>query len=161
MNREEKLTKSMLDMANGAIKERVDVEMPKIIRNIMDVNTNATKPRKMTLTLTFTPDEQRQVIATKCEIKSSLQPTNPVTTSLYIGEFAGEVQAVEMKPQGYPRYYYPVSEVDRAVRDILDNRRARIHRYNKVMEEFRLRQAHEKGFWQQAVLVTGKEKVDV
>ena len=99
MNKEERLTKSMLDMANGAIKERVDVEMPRIIKNIMDVNTNATKPRKMMLTLTFTPDEQRQVIATKCEIKSTLQPTNPVTTSLYIGEFAGEVQAVEMKPQ--------------------------------------------------------------
>lgn len=99
MNREEKLTKSMLDMANGAIKERVDVEMPKIIKNIMDVNTNPTKPRKMTLTLTFTPDAQRQVIATKCEIKSSLQPASPVTTSLYIGEFAGEIQAVEMKPQ--------------------------------------------------------------
>ena len=86
MNKEERLTKSMLDMANGAIKERVDVEMPRIIKNIMDVNTNATKPRKMMLTLTFTPDEQRQVIATKCEIKSTLQPTNPVTTSLYIGE---------------------------------------------------------------------------
>ena len=50
MNKEERLTKSMLDMANGAIKERVDVEMPRIIKNIMDVNTNATKPRKMMLT---------------------------------------------------------------------------------------------------------------
>ena len=95
MNKEERLTKSMLDMANGAIKERVDVEMPRIIKNIMDVNTNATKPRKMMLTLTFTPDEQRQVIATKCEIKSTLQPTNPVTTSLYIGEFAGEVKRTD------------------------------------------------------------------
>lgn len=99
MNREERLTKSMLDMANGAIKERVDLEMPKIIKNIMDVNTSAIKPRKMVLTLTFTPDEQRQVIAARCEVKSTLLPTNPVTTSLYIGEFAGEIQAVEMKPQ--------------------------------------------------------------
>lgn len=99
MNREEQLTKSMLDMANGAIKERVDIEMPRIIKNILDVNTNPTKARKLKLELTFTPDEQRQVIAARCEVKSSLQPTRPVVTALYIGEFAGEIQAVEMKPQ--------------------------------------------------------------
>lgn len=57
---------------------------------------------------------------------------------------------------GYPRYYYPVSEVDRAIGDILDNRRARLHRYNnyvKSVYEARLRHEHEKGFWQQAKLV--------
>lgn len=47
MNKEETMTKSMLDMASGAIKERVDIEMPKIIKNILDVNTNPTKPRKL------------------------------------------------------------------------------------------------------------------
>ncbi len=72
MNREEQLTKSMLDMANGAIKERADVEMPKIIKNILDVNTNPTKPRKMTLTLTFTPDGQRRAIAMECGTKLTL-----------------------------------------------------------------------------------------
>lgn len=96
---EDRLTKSMLDMASGAIKERVDVEMPKIIKNILDVNTNPTKPRKLTLTLTFTPDDMRQVVATKCEVKTALVASNPVTTSLYVGEFNGEVQAVEMQPQ--------------------------------------------------------------
>ena len=34
---------SILDMARGAIKERTDYEMAKIIDNILDVNTNATK----------------------------------------------------------------------------------------------------------------------
>ena len=97
--KEDRLTKSMLDMASGAIKERVDVEMPKIIKNILDVNTNPTKPRKLTLTLTFTPDDMRQVVATKCEVKTALVASNPVTTSLYVGEFNGEVQAVEMQPQ--------------------------------------------------------------
>lgn len=96
---EDRLTKSMLDMASGAIKERVDVEMPKIIKNILDVNTNPTKPRKLTLTLTFTPDDMRQVVTTKCEVKTALVASNPVTTSLYVGEFNGEVQAVEMQPQ--------------------------------------------------------------
>ena len=99
MNKEETMTKSMLDMASGAIKERVDIEMPKIIKNILDVNTNPTKPRKLQLNLTCTPDAQREVVAVRCDVKSTLQPSNPVAMSLYIGEFAGQIQAVEMRPQ--------------------------------------------------------------
>lgn len=91
--------KSMLDMASGAIKERVDIEMPKIIGNILDVNIDPKKARKLTLTLTFTPDSERSLVVTTCEVKTQLAPTNPVVTSLYVGEFNGEVQAVEMKPQ--------------------------------------------------------------
>jgi len=96
---EERLTKSILDMAQGAIKSRVDREMTRIVQNIIDPNTKAAKPRKLTLTLTFTPDAGRTLVATKCEAKTSLQPANPVTTSLYIGEYDGEVEAVEMTPQ--------------------------------------------------------------
>lgn len=72
MNREEQLTKSMLDMANGAIKERVDIEMPRIIKNILDVNTNPTKARKLKLELTFTPDGQRRAIVMECRTKLTL-----------------------------------------------------------------------------------------
>ena len=35
----------------------------------------------------------------RCEVKSTLQTPNPVAMSLFIGEFAGQIQAVEMKPQ--------------------------------------------------------------
>lgn len=91
---------SILDMARGAIKERVDYEMSKVIDNILDPNTAANKKRSLTLTVNFTPDSERQQIGVSVVAKSKLEPTNPVNTSLYItGDNNGEVTAVEMVPQ--------------------------------------------------------------
>jgi hypothetical protein len=52
--------KSILDMAHGAIQERTDYEMSRIIQNILDANTKATAPRTLTVTLKFTPDDDRK-----------------------------------------------------------------------------------------------------
>ena len=94
------IRQSILDMAQGAIKERVDYEMAKVVDNILDVNTEATKKRALTVTLEITPDSTRQQISVKTVAKSKLEPTNPVVTSLYItGDSNGEVTAVEMVPQ--------------------------------------------------------------
>ena len=92
--------KSITEMAMGAIQERVDYEMSRIIDNIVDVNTNPTKKRQLTLTITFEPDSDRKMIKVSAQSKSKLEPTSPVATALYIGEDAnGEVSAVEMVPQ--------------------------------------------------------------
>lgn len=40
---------SILQMARGAIQERVDYEVAKVIDNILDVNTDAKTKRKITL----------------------------------------------------------------------------------------------------------------
>lgn len=96
----ETLKKSILDMAMGGITERADYEMAKIIDNIMDVNTKSTGKRTLTLSIEFTPDDDRQMIAVKTTVKSKLEPTNPVSTSLYVGgDENGEVQVYEMVPQ--------------------------------------------------------------
>lgn len=92
--------KSIVEMAMGAIQERADYEMSKIIDNIIDVNTNPTKKRQLILTITFEPDGERKVIKVSAQSKSKLEPTSPVVTALYIGADAdGEVSAVEMAPQ--------------------------------------------------------------
>ncbi len=91
---------SILDMARGAIKERTDYEMAKIIDNILDPNTAAAKKRALSLTVEFLPDSERAQVGVRVVAKSKLEPTNPVTTSLYITADAnGEVAAVEMVPQ--------------------------------------------------------------
>lgn len=75
----EEKCKSILQMARGAIEERVDYEMSRVIDNILDPN--------------------RQVISVITTAKSSLCPTNSVATSLFItGDEQGEVTAVEMVP---------------------------------------------------------------
>lgn len=98
MNEQDKRT-SILQMARGAICERVDYEMSKIIDNILDPNTNPTATRKITLAIVFKPDSNRQVINVAVTAKSALCPTDPVATSLFItGDEQGEVTAVEIAP---------------------------------------------------------------
>lgn len=71
--------RSIIDMARGAIKERVDYEMTRVVENILDPNTSATAARKITITLNLKPDDTRQNIAVSCVAKSTLAATNPVT----------------------------------------------------------------------------------
>lgn len=92
--------KSIIEMAMGAISERVDYEMSKIIDNILDVNTRASRKRTLTLTLEILPDDERKTLSVRALAKSKLEPTNPVATSLYItNDVNGELTAVEMTPQ--------------------------------------------------------------
>ena len=81
---------SILDMARGAIKERVDYEMSRIMDNILDVNTNPTKERSLTITVKFKPDPERQQISVQAIAKSKLEPTNPVATALFLLEIKME-----------------------------------------------------------------------
>ena len=91
---------SILDMATGAIKERVDYDVARVIENVLDLNTKAQAKRKITLTIEFAPDEDRKKIAISVTSKASLCPTNPVSTALaFIPTKDGEVQLVEMVPQ--------------------------------------------------------------
>ena len=89
---------SILQMARGAIQERVDYEMAKVIDNILDPNTLETAKRKLTLTLEFQPDVNRQTVLLRCTAKSTLCATNPVSTSLFLSGDGNDVTAVEMVP---------------------------------------------------------------
>lgn len=91
---------SILDMATGAIKERVDYDVARVIENVLDLNTKAQAKRRITLTIEFAPDEDRKKIAISVTSKASLCPTNPVSTALaFIPTKDGEAQLVEMVPQ--------------------------------------------------------------
>jgi len=61
--------KSILQMARGAIMERADYEMSRLLANILDPNTSATAKRKLTLTLELKPDDDRQG-GTRADLKS-------------------------------------------------------------------------------------------
>lgn len=91
--------KSILEMARGGIQEMVDYEMSRILDNILDVNTKATAKRKISITLEFTPDDYRQVVAVSSQVKSTLAVTAPVQTALYLHAGAEGVTATEMTAQ--------------------------------------------------------------
>jgi len=92
--------KSFLEIGRGAMLERFDYEMERVIDNILDPNTPATKPRKITLTLTLKPDGDRKQIFHDVVVKPSLQPTNSISGSTAImPDSNGVVTLVEMVPQ--------------------------------------------------------------
>jgi hypothetical protein len=91
--------KSLLDMANGAIKERVGYEIPKILANIADPNTDAKKQRQLQITVKFTPSDDRSFIAVTTTVSSKLQPTDPIPTSLILHSDGNKLQAVEYSNQ--------------------------------------------------------------
>lgn len=92
--------KSVLEMAMGAIAEITDYEVERVVANIMDPNTAAKAKRKITITLTFTPDDYRQQIGMDAQAKTSLVPVQPVRTNLCITKGRdGELLLAEMTPQ--------------------------------------------------------------
>lgn len=94
--------KSIIEMARGALGERIDYEMPKIIENILDPNTKATAPRELTVKIKLTPDDTRENISVDFTVSPpKLTATNPIRTNLYVaGENgSGEMQVLEMVPQ--------------------------------------------------------------
>lgn len=96
----EDMKSSILQMANGAIQERVDYEVAKVIDNILDVNTDAKTKRKITLTIELKPDENRQFISLSASAKSTLAPVVPIGTTLGIAaDRNGEMVIVETVPQ--------------------------------------------------------------
>ena len=93
--------KSILEMSMGAILERVDYEMGRVLDNILDPNTKPTGKRKITISLELVPSADRRTITVLTTAKSTLVPTDPVTTSLYITNqpSTGEMVVAEMVPQ--------------------------------------------------------------
>lgn len=93
--------KSILEMSMGAIMERVDYEMGRVLENILDPNTKATGKRKINIILELVPSADRKTITVSSTAKSTLVSTDPVITGLYVttAPSTGELVAYEMVPQ--------------------------------------------------------------
>ena len=91
----------ILDMYNGAFKERVDCEIGSVVDNCLDPNTKANAKRKITVTLEITPSADRTFFKVDSHTKVSLAPKDPVTTGLYVTTIpgTGELVFVESAPQ--------------------------------------------------------------
>ena len=90
---------TFLELARGAMLERFDYELNRVIDNIVDPNTPATKPRKIQMTITFTPDNERKHISHDVVVKSTIQPTNPISGSTALIERDGQTSLVELTAQ--------------------------------------------------------------
>lgn len=92
----------MIDLeqfADGAMAERFNAELQKVLENIADPNTDAKKVRKLTLTVAFkSADDKRDVVQVSVQAKTTLAPATNIETKLIVDhDTNGEVVGAELK----------------------------------------------------------------
>ncbi|MBE7387861.1 replication terminator protein [Ligilactobacillus salivarius] len=98
---------NILQLAQGAVQEKLDREFEKVFENIQDPNVNATAKRTITLKIDLVPDDVRQVVKTNVTATSKLAPTDPVATTILTGKdlTTNKIEARELQ-SGVPGQTY-------------------------------------------------------
>lgn len=97
--------------AGGALAEKFNIGLKEVLENIADPNTEAKKKRKMTVELTFAPDEERELSIVDIVVKTKLEPTKAVATKIIIDKDGqGGVIASEYNNQLKGQQYLRVDE---------------------------------------------------
>lgn len=89
---------NLSEFADGAVAERFNIELRKVLENIADPNTDPKKARKVTLTVTLKADEQRDIANVSVQAKTVLAPAKQIETKIvmdYDGD--GYVTGAELK----------------------------------------------------------------
>ena len=84
--------------AGGKLSVQLNKALEKITENVQDPNTDAQKVRRINVSISFRPNDERNFVATTVETKLSLAPELGATTALSMGRDlrTGEVEAVEI-----------------------------------------------------------------
>lgn len=84
--------------AGGKLSVQLNKALEKITENVQDPNTDAQEVRKINVSISFRPNDERNFVATTVETKLSLAPELGATTALSMGRDlrTGEVEAVEI-----------------------------------------------------------------
>lgn len=86
-------------LGNGAVLERFDAELDKVLANIADPNTKAEAVREITVKLRIKPSAQRNHASLEIVTASKLAPYNSVSSAAYIGRKNDKLVLVENNPQ--------------------------------------------------------------
>lgn len=90
---------SLDNLAGGELKEQVNDALQRVIDNIADPNTNWKSKRKLSVTLSFSADERRNLADVTMEVKPTLAAAAPSKTRIIIDRDAqGKVVGAEYRP---------------------------------------------------------------
>ena len=99
------------ELADGAVQEKIDQEVRKIVANILDVNTAFKPTRKLIIDVEFSSDSTRQVIETNVTVKSKLQPSESVSTLMMGGrDDSGYIHAAELKSNAPGQMFFDAND---------------------------------------------------
>lgn len=91
---------NLLNLAEGNVVDKLNRELQKVAENIVDKNTDPKKERKITLTVSFKPNENRDFVVTKIQTKTSLAPELGEETQILIGKDSeGQLHLNEVRQQ--------------------------------------------------------------
>lgn len=81
--------------ANGAFSAQVNRAIEEVTENIQNPNTDAGATRKITVTIAFKPNAERNFVATGVQTKTTLAPALGAVTAFSMGKNlqTGEVEA--------------------------------------------------------------------
>lgn len=74
---------TIIDFADGAIAERLNDGLRRVIDNIADLNTDE-KPRRLVLEVVVTPQNNRKSVSLTTMVKTNLRPTGSVKTQVFL-----------------------------------------------------------------------------
>lgn len=86
------------EFAGGKLSVQLNKALEKVTENIQDPNTDAQKVRKINVSISLRPNDERNFVSITVETKLSLAPELGATTALSMGRDlrTGEVEAVEI-----------------------------------------------------------------
>lgn len=85
---------SIIDFGGGEIIDRINFELSKVISNINNVHTDE-KPRKITVEISLTPENDRKSIKINTVVKSKISPIKAVTTAMVVQQDEDKLVAFE------------------------------------------------------------------
>ena len=87
---------NIANLARGAVVEQFDYELQKTLDNIMDLNTDASKARKITISVSIKPSKNRNTATVAVQTKSTLVPVSPLETNIMMDrDSTGHIVAEE------------------------------------------------------------------
>ena len=90
---------SIATLRRGSVVEMVDEAIQQVLENVADPNTEAESKRKVTLTLTFAPDKEREQMGVAIAVKAAMAPQAIVTTTAFLAHTRDGIVGAEYDPR--------------------------------------------------------------
>ena len=89
--------KQLDELMDGALTERFNMEMERVLSNVFDPNTNAKAKRQIQIIIEIAPNERRDAAEFKVDVKSKIAPPEAIAQTVFLHmDDVGNVTATEM-----------------------------------------------------------------
>jgi hypothetical protein len=107
------MTVDLNDFANGALAERFNYELQKLLENIADPNTDFKVKRKMDIKLTLETNEERELASVNIQVKSTPAPRKNIGSAIMLDrDETGKTVGAELKSGIKGQTYWDAEDGD-------------------------------------------------